>query len=599
MKRALIALLLVLLAGGILFANAPAPEPAEKPMAAPMAPEIKNPDTFINATIGTITTFDPAICYDTSSAAVQGAIYEKLVYYDRGTPNLVGVLAEQVPSLANGLISPDGKTYRFKIRKGVTFHEGGTLTPADVEYSIERVMILDVDGGPQWMYWMVFFDDYTGFNDDGTFKYTYDEISSKVETDGDYVVFHLANPSPFFLAILAGSWGNIVDKEWMIANGAWDGTEADRARVSNPLTGEEFLNEIANGTGPYKLERWVKGEEVVHVRNESYWGPAPALKYGIWKVVPEWSTRRLMLLQGDVDMADVQAPYYLDMEKEAGLTVQKDLPSLSVTGIEFQLDINTDDNPYTGSGKLDGQGVPSDFFADLNVRQAFMHAFDEETWLRDIGLGFRIDPVTWMPNGLPFKDNSVERPAYDLNIAEDYFKKAFDGQVWEKGFFLVMAYNEGNEERGAAMRILAENIAQINPKFQIDVKSVPWAEHLELRKNNRYSLFSIGWAPDYPDADNYADPFMSSWGYFAGQGGYANDEVDAAILKARSSLDPAERQELYSWLQQKYIDDAIGIIFSQGQVRRYYRDWLKFDGGFFYQPNDADSYNLLKYMSKE
>lgn len=106
--------------------------------------EIKNPDTFVLATYGTLRTLDPAACYDTTGAQRIWNIYETLVFFDGSkTDEFIPVLATKVPTLKNGGISIDGKTYTFQIRKGVKFHEGGELTPEDVAYSFKRNMIAD------------------------------------------------------------------------------------------------------------------------------------------------------------------------------------------------------------------------------------------------------------------------------------------------------------------------------------------------------------------------------------------------------------------------------------------------------------------------
>ncbi|RLE08178.1 ABC transporter substrate-binding protein, partial [Candidatus Aerophobetes bacterium] len=116
------------------------------------AQEIKNPDTIIEATIGTVDSLDPAWAYDTASGEVIFNIYETLIFWDgTRTDKFVPMLATKVPSVENGLISEDGLTYTFPIRKGVKFHNGEPLTPEDVEYSFERAMVQDRDGGPVWM----------------------------------------------------------------------------------------------------------------------------------------------------------------------------------------------------------------------------------------------------------------------------------------------------------------------------------------------------------------------------------------------------------------------------------------------------------------
>jgi len=600
MRKVLLMLLLVLVGVGFAFAGS-TPEAEEESPAMEQAPAmtVKNPDTFVYGTIGDADTLDPNHAYDTASGANIRQLYEPLVYWERDTLNPVAVLATEVPTQENGGISADGRTYTFHIRQGVKFHEGGTLSAEDVEYSIERIMVINDPDGPGWMYWLAFFDDFGNTkNEDGTYAYSYDDIDKVVEANGDTVTFTLKQPFEPFLGILTGYWGSIVDKEWMIAQGDWDGTAAGMDDIYQVAKEDQTLYDHANGTGPYMLERWVKGDEIVVTRFDDYWGEKPALRQGIYKIVSEWSTRKLMFLQGDVDYAYVEPAYYAEMDKEANVVVQKDLPSLSLSGMQFSLDVNTQDNPLTFSGQLDGAGVPSDFFADKNVRLGFLYAWDEETFLRDIGAGTMMDPITPFPYGLGYKDESLERNPFDLDQAAEYFKQAWGGQLWEKGFKLEMAYNEGNEVRGGGLRILAENVSAINPKFDISVRAVQWPEYLDLNNNSRMPIFFIGWAPDYPDVDNYAGPFMESTGYFANRGSYSNPEVDRLVREARYSTDSNVRQRDYYRLQELYLEDAVGIVTHQSLVRRYYRDWVHVEGGFYYQPVDADFYVLLRHLTK-
>jgi len=596
MKKALSILLALAFVSTAVFAGGQQGETSSE--SAPMEKAVKNPDTFIYGTIGTVATLDPCYAYDNASGVNINQIYEKLVDYDRGTPNLVPVLCEETPTMANGGISADGTVYTFKIKKGVKFHDGSEMTPEDIEYSIERQMAIDMAHGPQWMYFMSFFGTYGGADDNGNPGTSYDDIDAAVEVDGNNVVMTLNKPFAPFLGVLAGYWGSIVNKDFAIANGGWDGTAADMVRTYNPAEGSETLYEIANGTGPYQLDRWVKGDEIVVTRFEDYHGKKPAMAKGIYKVLDEWSTRKLMFLQGDIDFAYVDPGFYEDMSTEPGISIAKDLPSLSISGIQFNLNTNVVDNPLAGSGTLDGEGVPADFFADINARLAFLYAWDEDTFLNDIAGGQGMDPVAPFPKGLPYKNANQERLPFDLSKAEEFFKKAHGGKVWENGFTLELAYNSGNELRGGGLRILAENVSSINPKFKVSVRSVQWAEYLDLNNQKRMPLFFIGWAPDYPDMDNYADPFMHSEGYYARKGSYSNPEVDELVTLARFSTDDKEREESYYRLQEIYVEDAVGIANYQGVVRHHYRDWISFDGGHFYQPVNADFYNLLRYIQK-
>ena len=140
--------------------------------------------------------------------------------------------------------------------------------------------------------------------------------------------------------------------------------------LNDPPSGGSPIQEIMNGTGPFALERWESGVETVLVRNEDYWREPASLERVVRKVVDEWTTRKLMLEAGDADYVYVPRAHIDELEGAEGLTVYKDLPQLQVDSFFFQFDISPD-STFVGSGELDGNGIPNDFFTDLDVRKGF------------------------------------------------------------------------------------------------------------------------------------------------------------------------------------------------------------------------------------
>src|SRR3989337_3368107 len=114
---------------------------------------VKNPDTLTIVRFGDPESLDPAYEYGAASGEiVVWGLYESLIFFNGGsTGTFVPMLATEVPSVANGGISRDGKTYTFKIRPNVKFHDGTTMTAEDVKYSLLRFMFMDRDGGPSWI----------------------------------------------------------------------------------------------------------------------------------------------------------------------------------------------------------------------------------------------------------------------------------------------------------------------------------------------------------------------------------------------------------------------------------------------------------------
>jgi peptide/nickel transport system substrate-binding protein len=155
-----------------------------------------------------------------------------------------------------------------------------------------------------------------------------------------------------------------------------------------------------------------------------------------------------MLQNGDADRVVVDTPYVPEVKAMKQLKIYE-VPQLGFTAGMFCRKINPAGNPNIGSGKLDGNGIPPDFFSDINVRKAFLHAFDRETYKQDVFHGLVIMPTSPNVEGLPYHQ-AVPVYAFDLKKAAEYMQKAWDGQVWEKGFKMIITHNTGNEMREAA-----------------------------------------------------------------------------------------------------------------------------------------------------
>ena len=128
------------------------------------------------------------------------------------------------------------------------------------------------------------------------------------------------------------------------------------------------------------------------------------------------------------------------------------------------------------------------------------------------------------------------------------------------------------------------------------VRGVEWSEYVDMIRKSNMPIFNVGWAPDYPDPDNYANPFMHSQGHYAHQCGYSNPEVDKLVEEAAISFDPELREKNYYRVQEIFIEDAVGIMYSQPLSRRYMKDYMK--GWFFNPMMSHDELETLPFMTK-
>jgi len=559
--------------------------------------QVKNPDVFVLADYRTVQTIDPATSYDVAGSMRIWNLYETLIFFDgSSTENYVPLLAAGVPSVSNGGISKDGTTYTFTIRKGVKFHAGGDLTAEDVVYSFKRNMIVDQDGGPMWMLLEALTGKGSTRDKDGKIiDGIFDLIDKSVEARGDKVILHLPKPYPPLMSILCYTASSVLDKEWAIAQGCWDGDIKNAAKYNNPAPGHEPLQKIENGTGPYTLKLWEPAKQFVFERFDGYWGPKPKIKTGIVKYVKEWSTRKLMLQNGDADRVVVDTPYVPEVQAMKDLKLFN-VPQLAFTAGMFCRKINPTANPNIGSGKLDGNGIPPDFFSDINVRRAFCHAFDRKTYKQDVFHGLVILPTSPNVQGLPYHVKDVPVYDFDLEKAADYMKKAWGGEVWDKGFKMIITYNTGNEMREAAAHMLAENIMSLNPKFRIDVRNVEWKDYIVKIRDFKYPMFLSGWGADYADPHNFVYPFMNSNGYYGRFMALKNDDIDKLCDEGIQNVEPSKRKEVYSKLQYIWYEDAIGIPLYQQIVVRAYRHYVR---GFVPNAMFTDDNEILKRLYKQ
>ena len=563
----------------------------------------KNPGTFVQMTTTDVGSLDPAWGWGEYGGGQVHYIYETLVSWEgEKVDQFVPVLATEWELL------DDNVTYRFKIREGVKFHEGGDLTPEDVEYSLERAMVQDRYAGPGYMFFWSLLDLRSSrVNDIGNIQVTFDQIDNAVEVDGDWVVFHLCEPSwalPF-LQIICGPWASIVDKEWCIANGEWDGTEETWQDYNNPDEADSYLYDHANGTGPWKLKEWDPGVQIKLVRNDDYWREPAPFEMIITKVVEDWTIRKEALLAGDADFIHSSTPGFSqsyielqDIEELEGtedLKIYQDLLELRISGLFLNFDINSE-SEFIGSGALDGDGIPPDFFTDIDVRKGFSYAFDWETYLEDGLMGQAERRGSPLIEGLAFYNPDTPMYSHDLDKAEEHLKLAWGGEVWEQGFKFTMLYNSGSVARKTACIVLAENLLAINPKFQVSIQPMDWPTMVSAMLGTRDTpMFDIGWIPDYPHP-NFVSLLMHRESGVVDIQSYGSPELDAKIEAAFEETDPVQQQAKYYELQEIYYQDPSAVMLWQPLGRRYFTKYIE---GFYYNPFASFFAGLpLYYMSK-
>jgi peptide/nickel transport system substrate-binding protein len=450
-----------------------------------------DPTTLTYAMSDDAASLDPHLAYEGTSYEIIINVLEPLIFFNRqSASDFVPMLATEVPSVQNGGISADGKTYTFKIRQGVKFHNGNDLTPSDVAYSWERVLLQSDPNSGAWMMIEAIMGyssgDITEKIADGAYagnqtellanatpeqlKAVCEEVKSHFSFDDAASTFTVQLPQAWgpLLEIIARPWAYIIDQQWAAEVGDWDGSCDTWQNFYAPGQEATKLAKVINGTGPYKLDHWTPDVEWVLTANEDYWrqegdpvwpdgpsGPARIQRI-VHKTVPEWGTRFAMLQAGDVAWVEVPQPNRPQADEWVGetcdyltdacqptdnasgpLRLWSNLPNPSRTDIFLNFNARTDEsgsNPYIGSGKLDGNGIPPDFFSDLHVRKAFSYCFDYDTYIAEgqNGEGTRNTSVI-ITNMLGYNPDQ-EMYQYDPDKCAQELAEAWDGKLPDTGF---------------------------------------------------------------------------------------------------------------------------------------------------------------------
>jgi peptide/nickel transport system substrate-binding protein len=334
----------------------------------------------------------------------------------------------------------------------------------------------------------------------------------------------------------------------------------------------------------------------VLLANDNYWQGAPVIKTVVYQLVDEFNTRLAMMQAGDADSITVDPQSYPIMDAMVGewctgnnnpenCEADSDLPLRRITEIPtagrtdayFTFVVNTEGgNNFIGSGELDGNGIPPDFFSDVHIRKAFAYCFDYDSYLNDVlqGEGTRSLGVM-LPGMIGYPEDDTFTYTYDLDKCAEEFQAsewvAEDGTVlWDLGFRFTVGYNTGNTTRQSLAQIIQAGVSSVNEKFIVEVTALPWPAFLSASQAGQIPVFLVGWGSDYYDTHNWAPIFTNAY-YGRKQNLPADLMEQYADINARAGIAlPEEREKIYNEeFNPLYYETCHGMTLYVPYGRRY------------------------------
>ncbi|UVK39829.1 ABC transporter substrate-binding protein [Mesorhizobium sp. AR10] len=457
-----------------------------------------------------VTTLDPAIGYDWQNWSMIKSLFDGLMDYEPGTTNLKPDLAESYE------ISPDGKTFTFKLRHGVKFHNGREMTADDVKYSLDRVTNPKTQSPGAG-----FFGSIKGYDDVAAGKA--EGLVGVTVVDPYTVKFELSRPDATFLHVMAINFAHVVPKEEVEKYGADFG--------KHPV-----------GTGAFKLAEWTLGQRIVFERNPDYWHKGlPHLDKITFEVGQEPIVALLRLQKGEIDLA-------LDGIPPAKFQEVMSDPEQKARVVEGgQL--------HTGYITMNTTMAP---FDNVKVRQAVNMAINKDRIVQLINN--RAVPANQpLPPSMPGYDKDFKGYAYDVAKAKALLAEAGHPDGFDTQLF---AMNTDPNPRIA--QAIQQDLAAIGIKASIQALAQANVIAAGGDKAGAPMIWSggMGWIADFPDPSNFYGPILGCAGAVPGGWNwswYCNKDLDAKAAEADSMTDPTkagERNKMWSAIYDKIMADA-------------------------------------------
>jgi len=451
---------------------------------------------------------NPGVNRDGNTDSVVMHMVEGLVGY--AEDGSVGpLLAEKVE------ISPDGKTYTFRLRKGVKFHNGATMTSADVLWSWNRYM----DPKTDWRC----LSDFDGRN--GL------KVVSATAPDADSFVMEINEPNGLFLDSLARQdcgGAAVIHKDSVKADGSWD----------KPI-----------GTGPFMLGEWKRAQSVQLLAFDQYVSPKgdkrdgyigskrPLVKEARFMVIPDAATVKAGLLSGSLDMALMPESDVPDLKNAPNLTL-----AIAPNPVRHSLIIQTRDPVMKNQA----------------LRQAIATAIDFPELVANVtnGLGKPNNSPIYM-NSKYYGETEKQGFKYDPAAAKALLQKA--GYKGEK---ITILANKRSSVPSFNTAVIAQAMMQavgINAEIEV----LEWATQLDRYNKGNYQMQSFSYSSRFDPAlafEQIAGPKDKQPRKI-----WEDPEALALIQKSMVVTDVAERQKIFDDLNKRFIEQ-VPTIFTHNDL---------------------------------
>ncbi|MGX9966163.1 ABC transporter substrate-binding protein [Roseomonas sp. F4] len=478
-------------------------------------PRAQTAPTLRIAVEADITSTDPHFHNLAPNKAVSAHFFDPLILQD----------AQQrlQPGLAESWRAVDETTWEFKLRQGVTWHDGSPFTADDVAFTVQRAPSVP--------------------NSPSSFGLYLRQIAETTVVDAHTIRFRTNGVFPL-MPVYLSTFGIVSRKH------------GEGASTADYNSGKAMI-----GTGPYRFVSWRQGESIVMERNPDYWGGAQPWGTVTTRFMRSAASRVAALLSGDVDLIDaLPTSDIARVERDTRFRVSR---AISNRNMYVFVDHLERASPFVRDRQ--GQPMAQNPFRDLRVRQAVSLAMNREAIVSRVMDGAAEATGQVMPRDWFGWTPTLPVPPHDPAGARRLLAEA----GFPNGFNLTIHCSNNryvNDER--ICQAVGQMLTRIG--IQTEVQALPFATWITAASRQDYSMIFGGWGIDTAEPSSPLGSLLATYNRATGQGAsnrsrYSNAEVDRLVAQGLATLDDEARRQIFIQATEIAMRD-VGLVPMHHQV---------------------------------
>lgn len=467
--------------------------------------------TLAIASSAPVTSIDPHYHTLSPNESFDAQMYERLVDHDAH--------GKLIPALAESWSLKDDTTWEFKLRPGVTFHDGSPFTTEDVAYSIARVPTVK--------------------NSPASFSIYTKAVKSVEVVDAHTIRMHTDGPYPLLAIDLS--------QVFIIPHGLGP----------DPATEDFNSGKDAIGTGPFRFVSYKPGDRIELDRYDGYWGPKPHWQHVSYRMISNDASRTAALLAGDVGIIEFVPPTDLPgLRKDPRVTLADVISNRSIF---IWLDHSRDGATPDVFGP-NGETLAKNPLKDRRVRLALSLAINRQAIVERVMEDAAIPTGQYLPPGAATYNPAIKPPPYDPVQA----KKLLAEAGFPNGLRITL---RGPNDRYVNDAKVIQAVGQMWQRIgvQTSVEPIPWSAFVARAGRQEMSAFLLGWGVSSGEGTNPLRAQLATWNPATGmgtanRGRYSNPALDKLIDEALRTLDDGKREAIVQHAMALAMDDVPVIM---------------------------------------